>query len=96
MKYQVQIAPSAVEDAIEAWRFIALDSPEAADRWYEQLTDAIDSLSVHPRRFPKAREAAEMEIEIRQLNFKSHRVLFTITGKVVQVHHIPHAARRNL
>lgn len=96
MKYQVHIAPDAVDDALEAWRFIALDSPEAADRWYEQLMDAIDSLAVHPRRFPKAREAAHMGIEIRQLNFKSHRVLFTITGRTVQVQHIPHAARRNL
>lgn len=94
MRYAVWIAPPAVRDAIESRAYIAQQSPEAADGWYEGLLDAIDTLALHPRRCPKAVEAKVMRTEVRQLLYKSHRILFTIEGPQVRVQHIRHAARR--
>jgi plasmid stabilization system protein ParE len=96
VKYKVVIAPPAVEDAVEAWRYIALDSHAAADRWYAGLLHAIDSLGAHPRRHRRARESASFAFEIRQMVYGSHRVLYTIVGHEVRVIHIRHAARRDL
>jgi plasmid stabilization system protein ParE len=95
VKFRVEVSPPAVEDAIGAWRFIADDSPAAADRWYHGLMQAIDSLDTHPRRCRRARESAEFDVEVRQLIYGSHRVLFSIQEDRVLVLHIRHTARRD-
>jgi len=94
VKYRVRIAPPALVDAVAAHEYISLDSPAAADRWFEGLIRAIDTLTLHPRRYPMAREARRFRKEIRQLLYKSHRVLFTIDGDEVRVLYVHHAARR--
>lgn len=96
MTYRVEISKPAIEDALAAYAFIAKDSPTLAERWYLGLMDAIDALEKYPRRCRRATEADEFTVELRQLRYKSHRILFTIEGHSVRVQHVRHAARRRL
>lgn len=98
MAYKVFFRPGARDEAIAAAGYIADQGvPETAHRWFEGLESAIASLAEMPRRCARAREnEAFPEIELRQLAFKSHRLIFTIRADEVHVLHIRHAARQDL
>ena len=57
----------------------------------------IASLDEMPRRFGFAREhVLRRQPELRQMLYKSHRVIYTIIGQEVHVLHVRHAAQDNL
>lgn len=97
MKYRVVFRDEARDEALAAADYIAAHSSvAAAGRWYSALGKAIASLSVMPRRCSPAREQpAHPGAELRQLIFKSHRLVVTIRGNQVHVLHVRHAARSN-
>lgn len=96
MTYTVFIEPPAYVEIEEAYLFIRQDSPGNANRWFNSLLKAIDSLQEMPRRCPVAPENDVFEEEIRQLIHGSYRILFTIDGSEVHVLHVRHGARRHL
>lgn len=96
MVFRVEISPSALADAEEAFLWIQQESPSKADEWYNGLVDAILSLENFPNRCPLAPESEDIGREIRQLLYKRHRILFGVTGDVVQVFRIRHTARDKL
>lgn len=96
MRFSVNIQPTAKADAMEAVEFIARHSPRNAERWYEGILAAIQSLEEMPRRCPMAREARAVKCEIRQHHFGVYRILFTIRESEVRVLHIRHGARRTM
>ena len=96
MVLRVDISPSALADAEEAFLWIQQESPSKADEWYNGLVDAILSLENFPNRCPLAPESEDIGREIRQLIHKRHRILFGITGDVVQVFRIRHTAQDKL
>jgi plasmid stabilization system protein ParE len=98
VRYVVIFRPEARDEAIEAARRIAAEGfPDTARRWYEGLEQAVASLSSMPRRCPRAREqAAYPRVELRQLLFRSHRLIFTVRGREVHVLHERHVVRANL
>lgn len=49
-----------------------------------------------PARCPYARERMDIGADVRQFIYHSHRILFTIEMDHVYVHHVRHAAMRNL
>lgn len=90
-----------MQEAEDAYLYIARDAPEAAVLWFNGLVDAIYSLEDLPGRCLPAPEAEEAGREIRQLLYGKrsgrYRILFVITSDdVVKVLHIRHAARENL
>jgi plasmid stabilization system protein ParE len=93
VKFRVIMQPDAERDALEAFAWIAQDAPETAVQWFEGLYDAIASLSKYPRRCARAPESDDLGREIRQLLYKSHRVLFVMARDTVHVLHIRHMAR---
>lgn len=95
MSYQVIFRPEARDEAIEAASYIAEHaSAVAALHWYDGLEKAIESLTTMPRRCPLARESdAFPGIELRQIIFKSHRLIFTVRQRTVHILHVRHAAR---
>jgi plasmid stabilization system protein ParE len=93
MTYRVISMPGAQAEAEAAFLWIWRDSPASAFRWQNGLEDAIDSLERFPERCPLAPESDVLEIQVRQLLYKSHRVLFVIDAKTVYVLHVRHAAR---
>lgn len=98
MPYKVIFRAAARDEALDAADYLAEHgSPEIALRWYEGLEAAIASLADMPARCGYAREnEAFAKVELRQIVFKSHRLIFTIRGDEVHVLHVRHVARANL
>lgn len=93
MRYRVEFTDSAEADADAAYSWIAERAPEAAVRWFEELERRVASLVSFPERCPLAPESAAFGQEIRHPIFGNYRLLFTVTGRVVYVLHVRHAAR---
>jgi plasmid stabilization system protein ParE len=96
MAFRVEISPSALADIEEAFLWIQQESPSTADEWYNGLVDAILSLENFPNRCSLASESEDIGREIRQLLYRRHRILFGVTGDVVQVFRIRHTAQDRL
>lgn len=97
MKYRVVISPNAQEEIREAFAYISRGAPVNAARWIEGMYERIASLETMPERCELAREAEFVEgVAIRQMIFKSHRIVFFIDepSASVQVVSVRHAARR--
>lgn len=74
---------------------IAEDSPAAAAAWFDGLFAVIDSLETMPLRCPRAPESQILSIDIRHYIYRKHyRILYTVEGDTVRIHHIRHTARQ--
>lgn len=98
MTYSVVFTPTAGADAIEAFRWIAEHSPDAAARWYAGLEKAIATLSTLPERHAIATEiSSQLGITVRQMVYGRRRgvfrVLFSIQAETVYLHYVRHSAR---
>jgi plasmid stabilization system protein ParE len=106
MAYRVDISPSALQDAEDAYLWVKYHSAEKAGEWYEGLLRAVFSLEKSPRRCAVAPESRDLGREVRQLLYGSrrnaYRILFGIGAdaqsgeKVVRVYRIRHASRRRI
>lgn len=104
MAFRVDIAPSALQDAEDAYLWIKAHAPSTAGDWYEGLLEAIFSLENFPLRCPLAPESQDIGKEIRQLLYgkrrRSYRILFglsrdeTTGDEVVRIYRIRHHAQR--
>jgi len=98
MKYAVIVTPEAQSNISAAYDYIAERSPRNAGKWLRGLYKQIDGLEAFPRRFGDAREQSHFPNEIRQLVYKSHRIIFTIDEptKTVHVVYVRHGKRRGV
>ncbi len=95
-KYEVIISPHAEGSILSAFRYIHERSPDNAELWLKDLYSCIDSLESFPERCALARELEYFEEELRQLVFKSHRIVFYIDKKrkAVRVAYFVHGKQR--
>ncbi len=101
MTHTVIVSPRALADVRRNAGWMARHfSVRSADRWLTGTEAAIQSLAVHPERCPEADEAADLGIDLRVLlhGRRPHvfRILFTVDGDAVNVHHVRHAAQDQL
>lgn len=100
MIHTVLVQPPAEADIDLAYRYIAMDSRQRADRWLSGLYDAIMSLARMPGRCGLARESEHFDEPIRQLIYgrrlHAYRVIFVVRGRQVRVLRILHGARNAL
>lgn len=98
MTYRIEI--SSIAEAAADRIFLRLSkvvSSEQASQWYEGLLEAIESLSVMPKRCSLAKENEYFSQEIRQLLYGKkrnlYRILFTVLedSSTVRILHIRHA-----
>jgi plasmid stabilization system protein ParE len=96
MPYELRISPLAEADIDESIAFyVAEGSTTVAAKWVAGLTDCMRSLREMPGRCSLAPENDDLEFELRQIRFKSHRVLFTIVEPdTVVVLRVYHSARQ--
>ncbi len=98
MRYHVIVTPIADDEAMEAVRWYAERSPDAAGRWHAGLTRAIHSLAKLPTRCPvSAEDSQALGCEVRILLYGKrrgvYRILFSIVGETVWVLRIRHSTR---
>lgn len=98
MTFHIVFTDPAREQAKAAARYITEEaSPEAAAHWLDGLMEAIESLTTLPHRCGYARENALFPgAELRQLLFKSHRVIYTVRGEQVHIMHVRHVRQDSL
>lgn len=85
-------SPLAMERAVEEASYIALDKPQAADRWLEGLFETVERLAMFPN---LGHEVPELRgSRYRQIGYKSHRVVFSIQDEVVWIHTVRRFKRR--
>jgi plasmid stabilization system protein ParE len=95
--YNVIITPTADAEAMEAVAWYAERSPDAAQRWHDGLTRAINRLAKLPTRCPVSREDSQaLGCEVRLLLYGKrrgvYRILFSIVGDTVWILRIRHGA----
>lgn len=80
MAFRVDITEPALAEAEEYVRYIreGKKEPDAAERWFRGLVEAIYSLEEFPARCPLIPEQDEFSFEIRHLIYFSHRIIFAI------------------
>ena len=95
-KYQVIVTPEAQAGIRSAFDYIRKRAPLNAARWLQGLYQQIDTLERCPERCGFARERRYLEEDLRQLVFKSHRIVFQIEkrNRKVYVLYVRHAKRR--
>lgn len=95
-KYEVVVTPEAEAGIISAFQYIDERAPINAERWLRKLYSEIATLEVFPRRCAIARESRYFEEELRQLVFKSHRIVFRVDEKQrkVWVVYVVHGRQR--
>ncbi|MDB5320914.1 MAG: Plasmid stabilization system protein [Phycisphaerales bacterium] len=98
MIYDVVVTAAAEDDIAEAFAYIQARSPENAERWLRGLYKLVHKLESLPKRCGRAREADELGMDLRQLVFKSHRIVFRIdeAAGTVRVLRVFHGARLGL
>ena len=96
MRYQVIVTPEAQAGFRESFAYIHERSPLNAARWLQALYGEIDTLERFPERCAFAREREYLDEDLRQLVFKSHRIVFRVAKneKRVYVLYVRHAGRR--
>lgn len=100
MAFEIDITEPALADAEEYVRFIRdiKKEPEAAERWFRGLIQAIYSLEDLPERLPLIPEHRDFLWEIRHFIYFSHRVIFSVHGDSnrVVIYRVYHGSRRKL
>ena len=101
MRYKVLLTDRAESDIDSAllW-FREQRASDAGKRWFNFLTERIQTLELHPDRCPVAAESEYAGAEIRELSFGrrqvQYRILFVIDNKVVTILRVWHASRDSM
>lgn len=98
MIYTIVFTPEAASEVRAIADFIAVDAPLNAERWYAEFSEKVRTLAMFPSACPKAVETRFENSDLRQLPFKSHRIIFRVeeSNRIVRILHVRHAARRAL
>ena len=82
--------PEALQDRIDVWDYIAVDSPRAAARMDELFSDAAANLAEHPMLGRLGRVPGTHELIVH----KSYRLVYEIDGDTVWILTLIHTARQ--
>ena len=88
-KYDVFVEPAAAEKMFAHVKFLAQVSVPAAERLYDELNAAIDSLKTNPRICPYYKPKRAIDAELRhKVCGKRYRIVFEIINTYVYVYDI--------
>ena len=77
---KVEWSPLALDRVSEIARYIAKDNPDAAERWVNDLFDAVERLVDFPE---SGRIVPEVGVRrIREVIFGAYRVIYSVKDKV--------------
>lgn len=98
MAFVVRFALLALEDIEKQYRYILQQSNDsvAADKWFQGVFAIADTLAYLPSRCKRIPEQNGFDLDLRQLLYESHRLIFHIDGNLVEILRVYHAAGRPL
>jgi plasmid stabilization system protein ParE len=101
MTYKVAITSRAESDRQRAYEWYRENySEEYATRWFNGISEAMNSLAGHPEWCSTASENHRFQFKLYELDYgtkrNKHRILFRIHCDIVLVMHIRHSAQREL
>lgn len=90
MSFDVRVSRRAERDADAIFEWLAQRSKEGAVRWYHSFLHSLWSLPTQVARCGIAKEAEKLNIDLRQIHFKTrrglvYRSLFVIQDNVIHV-----------
>lgn len=95
MSYAIEITPQALNDIETAYRWTANNlGTTFVQRWYRELTAAIESLKVFPNRCAIVHEAEGFNAIVRQRQVGQYRILFTVEAETVKIFSIRHVRQQ--
>jgi len=83
-------SPEAKRQISEIWQYIALDSPDAADRMVTRLAAAVEGLTHFPH-LGRPGRAGSRELLVAGTNFI---VIHRVKGEEIKIGSVVHGARR--
>ena len=78
-------------DLEEIWDYIALDSFDAADRWIEELFDALERLARTPRIGHKREDLTNLPVLFWPVN--AYLIIYRITTRQIEIVAITQGSR---
>jgi toxin ParE1/3/4 len=87
----VDITDAAWADLLDILRHVSTDSPQAADRLFDELYEKCSSLGQTPLAFPVI-DGYE-DAGIRRRLHGNYLIIYRCSGKSVEVLHVLHGAR---
>jgi plasmid stabilization system protein ParE len=100
--FLLQISQPAEQDILEAFQWWSLHrSTDQAQRWYQEIYNAINSLCMEALRCQHAPESDLHPSGLRQLHFgigrrPTHRVVFAIDDNTVTIIRVRHTSQDSL
>jgi plasmid stabilization system protein ParE len=96
--YRVIVTPEAEMGIRNSFHYILQRSPLNGARWLQGLYHQIDTLERLPERGAYARERDYVEEDLRQLLFKSHRIVYWVdkAKSIVYILQVRHTKRRTI
>jgi toxin ParE1/3/4 len=95
MSYKTEITSKALGEIENAYRWLANNlGTTFVERWYEDLTAAIESLTIFPNRCAIVQEAEGFEAIVRQLEVGKYRILFSVDEMTVNILSVRHVRQR--
>lgn len=93
------VAEQDIQSAFEWWRDNR--SASEAERWYQSIYPAIETLQSMPHRCAFATERELIGVELRQLLYgigrrPTHRILFSVENETVIILRVLHNAQQHL
>ena len=89
-KFSYVLSDEARFDIDEIWDYIAQDSPDAADRYIDELHHVFSLLAANPL---MGREREELETRLRQLPYENYNLFYRPTDGGVEIYRVLHGAR---
>ncbi len=100
MVFRVTVSPTGLADIEALFLYQVRISLEYAATWLRGLETATKSLSEMPLRCGLAYESHAFNMTVRQLLYGKNRdldrVLFTVEGDEVRIHHVRHTRQQPL
>lgn len=87
---RLRITPRANSDLLEIWAYISDDSERTADKFIDQMHEAIQKLAKHPE---LGRRRDELSQGIRSFPFRRYVVFYRRTSAFLLIVRILHGAR---
>jgi len=96
MAFQVELSAQATQDIEEHYVWIQERDPFAAEKWFNGVLVAINTLNYFPERCQVIPEHDNFVQQIRHFIYQKHRIIFMVQDTIVYILAVRHTAKKPL